>query len=142
MTVLAATCREALEQMTPAQRGIGFAEFPRGTCGPVAELMGRLTFEATRVNGRYVSGIGHPDLAPQQSHAWLEVRGLLVDVTHDQFAGTGLVGWVFVSSTWHSKFDAEARPLCLDPKDWWQYPHGAYSAMKGAAQMKGLLRGR
>ncbi len=136
---LAAVCREALERMTPAERGAGFMDFPRGTCGPVTELMGRLVFEATHEAGLYVSGTAHPDLPSQQSHAWLEVDGLLVDLTHDQFSGTGLVGWVFDSSRWHVMFDSEKLPLCLDPQNWLEYPHAAYAVMKRAAQMNGLL---
>jgi hypothetical protein len=136
---LAAVCREALERMTPAQRGVGFIDFPRGTCGPVAELMGRLVFEATHKSGLYLSGTAHPDLPRQQSHAWLEVDGLLVDLTHDQFTGTGLVGWVFESSPWHALFETEKLPLCLDPRNWLAYPHAAYAVMKQAAQMSGAL---
>ena len=113
--------------------------FPRGTCGPVTELMGRLVFEATRKAGLYVSGAGHPDLPRQQSHAWLDVDGLLVDLTHDQFTETGLVGWVFDSSRWHSMFVSEKLPLCLDPQNWLEYPHAAYAVMKRAAQINGLL---
>jgi hypothetical protein len=132
LVALADAARQGLEAMTPTQRGIGFASFPHGTCGPVSELMGRIVLERTGHEGTYVCGDGHPALKPQQSHAWLEVGGFMVDLTYDQFEGTGLTGWVFEESLWHAKFDREPHGLCLKPGQWGMYPHAAYAAMKGA----------
>lgn len=132
LDTLAAAARSGLEGMTPAQRGNGFEFFPRGTCGPVSELMGRLVLERLGVEGTYVCGSGHPLLREQQSHAWLEVGSFLIDLTHDQFADTGLSRWVFEDSLWHSLFQREAYKLCLQPSNWMQYPHQAYAAISAA----------
>lgn len=132
LTHLATAARRGLEAMTPTQRGIGFADFPRGTCGPVSELMGRIVLERTGHLGRYVVGDGHPALSSPQSHAWLEVDGLIVDLTHDQFLGTGLSGWVFEASDWHAAFETEVLGLCLKPEQWSEYPYAAYVAMARA----------
>jgi hypothetical protein len=126
---LAEAARAGLLAMPGKDRGLGFESFPRGTCGHVSELIGRIVFERT---GIYVCGGGHPALKPQQSHAWLEVRGLVVDLTHDQFQGTGLLGWVFEHSPWHALFERETHGLCLSPAQWGQYPHAAYAAMNRA----------
>jgi hypothetical protein len=140
LETLAAAARAGLEGMTPAQRGIGFESFPRGTCGPVSELMGRLVLERLGVEGTYVCGSGHPLLREHQSHAWLEVGSLLVDLTYDQFADTGLSGWVFEDSLWHSLFQREEHKLCLQPSNWMQYPHQAYAAMQGACARRASVQ--
>ena len=96
------------------ERTVALMEFPRGACGATTDLMGRWVFEATNRTGLYVCGIGHPDM-PQQTHGWLELDGLVVvDLTHDQFAGTGLVGWIFESSPWHANFETDKHPVWLD----------------------------
>ena len=132
LELLAAAARAGLEATTDKERGIGFGSFPHGTCGPVSELMGRIVLERTGYEGIYVCGDGHPALKPQQSHAWLEVGGVIVDLTHDQFAETGLTGWVHEASAWHAKFDREPHGLCLKPSQWGMYPYAAYVSMKRA----------
>ncbi len=132
LNILAVRCRHALEAMTSAQRGLRFQDFPRGSCGDVGELVGRLVVETIGKAGRFVSGTCHPDLPPQQSHAWFELEGTIVDLTYDQFQDTGLSGWVFDHSPWHAKFEVEKLPLCLDPSCWMEYPHSAYAAMREA----------
>ena len=118
--------------MTSQQRGVGFENFPAGTCGPVSELLGRLLFERTSIRGTYVCGSGHPALKPSTTHAWLEFNEFIVDLTHDQFADTGLSGWVFERSTWHGRFAGDVYPLCIDPSGWGEYPWTAYLAMRTA----------
>lgn len=132
LELLAAAARAGLEAMTPKQRGLEFGSFPHGTCGPVSELMGRIVLERTGREGIYVCGHGHPALQPQQSHAWLEVDGLIIDLTYDQFEGTGLTGWVHKTSPWHARFDREQHGLCLQPSLWGMYSYAAYAAMKRA----------
>lgn len=129
LVLLAVAARAGLEAMTPKERGLEFGSFPHGTCGPVSELMGRIVLERTGHEGIYVCGDGHPALKPQQSHAWLEVGGVIVDLTYDQFEGTGLAGWVHETSRWHAQFDREPHGLCLKPSQWGVYPYAAYAAM-------------
>ncbi len=64
------------------------------------QIRARLGIEA-----QWITAKGHPRLKPEQTHAWLEVGGLIVDITHDQFESTGLSGWVFEESRgWHAEF--------------------------------------
>lgn len=132
LELLATAARAGLEAMTPEERGLEFGSFPHGTCGPVSELMGRIVLERTGHEGIYVCGDRHPALESQQSHAWLEVGGFIVDMTYDQFEGTGLAGWVHEASAWHAKFYREPHGLCLKPSQWGMYPYAAYGAMKRA----------
>lgn len=104
--------------MSPQARKYAFSLFPRGACGPAAELMDRIVLDETGCKGVYVCGTGHPELCPRQSHAWLEVGGYIVDLTYDQFPGTGLEGWVFEHSHWHAQFEAQSQALCLQPALW------------------------
>lgn len=129
---IAACARDALDALPIDKRDPGFEYFPKGTCGPVTELMGRLVLERTGREGIYVCGAGHPCLSRQQTHAWLEVDGFIVDLTHDQFEGTGVNGWVLFDSPWHRQFEREEMPLCLHPANWMQYPRRAYMAMHEA----------
>ena len=132
LEALAAAARAGLESVAPAELGIGFESFPRGTCGAVSELMGRIVLERTGLEGIYVCGEAHPHLREQQSHAWLEVGGFIVDLTHDQFVGTGVSGWVLSNSPWHALFQRDENALCLQPSSWMQYPYQAYAAMVAA----------
>lgn len=54
--------------------------FPRGCCGIISELMG--DYLNTVGLGEFFYVCGMKDGA---SHAWLEVDGLIVDITGDQF---------------------------------------------------------
>jgi len=108
-----------------------FDRFPAGACGPASELVGRLAKEFLAVDGCYVCGVGHPLLPHQQSHAWWEVDGYIIDITHDQFADTGLQGWVHPqSSTWHAGFrEVDRRNGFCMPATWPMYPKSGYAAM-------------
>jgi len=133
LTALASAARRGLEGMSLQEAcADGFEGFPSGTCGAVSELMGRIVLERTGRHGTYVCGTAHPTLKPQHSHAWLEVDGFIVDLTHDQFSTTNLVGWVFETSAWHSGFERETQALCLSPVQWAAYPLHAYAAMARA----------
>lgn len=120
-------CRRGLERLAN-QRGSMFCTFPSAACGPAAEIVGRILKEELGLEGVYVCGDGHPDLSPAQSHAWFEVERFIVDITYDQFQGTGLSGWVFEhGSDWHSRFsDLDRRDGFCMPNGWPYYPFDGY----------------
>jgi hypothetical protein len=107
-----------------------FADFPRGACGPATEIVARLLKEQLGYDGMYVCGDGHPELSAEQTHAWFEVGNVLIDVTYDQFEGTGLSGWLFARDTgWHAQFkNIERRHGFCVPSGWPRYPHDGYRA--------------
>ena len=127
---LAAAARKALERLIHGNDSM-YHMFPLGTCGPTAELVGRVLAERLELASVYVCGSGHPDLTANHSHAWTEVGPVIVDLTHDQFPATGVAGWVLPSSSkWHAQFRNKDRRggFCI-PSNWPMYPHSAYSAI-------------
>ncbi|WP_194725040.1 hypothetical protein [Noviherbaspirillum malthae] len=126
---IAEACRSGLESLTNRAES-GFFGFPTATCGFSAEIVGRLLKEKLNFDGIYVNGDGHPRLTPSQSHAWYEVGDYIIDITHDQFKGTGLSGWVFKRGEgWHTQFANVCRRegFCM-PKGWPCYPFDGYQA--------------
>ena len=127
----ASACRRGLEALAGRQSSL-FQTFPRGACGPASELLGRLLQERLGLAGEYVCASDHPNLpSADQSHAWVEVAGNIIDITHDQFDGTDVAGWVIPSnSTWHGQFRRVDRraSFCL-PAHWPLYPYDGYKAM-------------
>lgn len=127
---LAASCRDGLQSLSD-HRESAFFGFPKATCGPATEIMGRILKEKAGLDGEYICGRGHPRLKPGQSHAWFEVGDYIVDVTHDQFDDTGLTGWVFRRNQgWHAEFAEIERidGFCM-PANWPSYPYDGYSAV-------------
>ena len=63
-----------------------FKSFPRGCCGDATDLIGQFLlehgWESNYVYGSYY--YDNPEMN-SQSHAWLRVEGLVVDITGDQF---------------------------------------------------------
>jgi hypothetical protein len=129
----AAACRTGLESLAKRTDSM-FSGFPAAACGPASELVGRLLHEELGLESVYVCGVGHPQLRPGQSHAWVEVGDYLIDITHDQFPGTGLIGWVRPRAcSWHASFrDVDRREGFCMPEGWPMYPFDGYAAMKSA----------
>lgn len=135
----AAACRRGLETLATKQ-GSMFQGFPKGACGPASELIGRLLQEHLGLTGVYVCGSDHIDLASAtQTHAWFEVGDCIIDITHDQFADTGVEGWVVpVTSEWHGRFrDIDRRAGFCMPSGWPMYPHEGHVAMQRALERLG-----
>lgn len=63
-----------------------FREFPNGCCGEASDLLGHhLLLKGIASN--YVCGnfyYDNPEIG-FQSHAWIEINGIIVDITGDQF---------------------------------------------------------
>src|SRR5260370_31507276 len=96
---------------------ISFRDFPAGSCGDACLLLAKFLDDAGYGLATYVAGSRGP-----YSHAWLELGGLQIDITADQFVcdpekllWTGqpleLQDGVIVSTdrTWHAGFDDESR---------------------------------
>jgi len=129
LAAVAEACRSGLEGLADKKFSM-FHEFPNGACGPAAEILGRIVKERLQYDGIYVCGQGHPFLGFGQTHAWFEVGNLILDITHDQFEGTGLTGWIFErEGGWHSLFcDQDRRMGYCMPEGWLCYPHDGYRA--------------
>lgn len=108
-----------------------FHGFPKGACGPASEVLGRLLKDKFQIEGTYVCASDHSQLRREQTHAWVEVGEFIIDITHDQFQGTGLSGWVFEREAgWHAQFSEIdlRRDVFCTPENWPLYPHDGYHA--------------
>jgi hypothetical protein len=59
--------------------------FPRGACGLTSELLGRYLIDELGIVAKYVCEDAGDIGGWQGSHAWLEFKGLTIDITGDQF---------------------------------------------------------
>lgn len=131
LEAVAQRCREGLATLTDNDSS-SMSAFPKARCGNAAEIVGRILKEKAGLDGRYVCGSEHAAMKPSQSHAWYEVDDYIIDVTHDQFEGTGLTGWVFpCNHSWYAKFATQKRTdgFCM-PNQWPSYPHDGYEAAR------------
>ncbi|ABQ66528.1 hypothetical protein Swit_0157 [Rhizorhabdus wittichii RW1] len=104
--------------------------FPHGACGHCSEMLAyylqlRFGITANYVCKEFYDAHG----ARETSHAWLELGGLIIDISGDQF------GWPAVIVTRHS--DAHERgegdlrhPFKLDPAWWSQQCAGVWAAIQ------------
>lgn len=76
---------------------LSFSRFPRACCGDASDLLAQFFLE-NEINSTYVWGNRYFDDPEEgtQSHAWILVDGLIVDITGDAF---------------HSLFDVEERNM-------------------------------
>lgn len=133
-------CRQALEGLSDAPYS-PFTGFPKGACGIASDIVGRVIWEALEYEGVYVCASGHADLRPEASHAWFEVGGFIIDLTYDQFPGTGLSGWIFEAAEhWYNKFDDfERRDGFCPPDGFFDYPSDGYEAAVKAVAATGIF---
>ena len=76
-------------------------DFPRGVCGAICFLLGHYLIENGFPSPEYVNGIRAAD---RQSHAWIEVNGIIVDITADQFLEIDEGVVVSTDRSWHQQF--------------------------------------
>jgi len=91
--------RKIFEQYSVNISKAYFGSFPNRTCGDVCEILARWLSHKGVDNLTVACGEREG-----QSHAWLEVNDLIIDITSDQFEDG--VGPIFVStdSTFHDSF--------------------------------------
>jgi len=105
---LAQTFRGAIERCDRAKLPITFSNFPRGSCGDAALLLGRFLKDRGFGDSDYVLG-WRGDHESGSSHAWLQIGDLIIDITADQFADMDQPVIVQESSTWHAAFNGEVQ---------------------------------
>lgn len=109
---LAQMFRRAIENGAPLSHDIIFERFPNGSCGDAALLLGRFLREHGAGAVRYV--LGTRRLGDSwSSHAWLNVDGLTVDITADQFDDMDEAVIAAAMSPWHERtfvLDEDEQP--------------------------------
>ncbi|AXI60063.1 hypothetical protein DLD99_06135 [Pseudomonas kribbensis] len=81
--------------------------FPRGCCGIISELMGEYCNTLGIGEVFYVCG-----MKDGASHAWLEVDGLIVDITGDQFSDRPGI-YVDKPDAWYFEWEENTRHLAI-----------------------------
>lgn len=99
-----------------------------------------LAGEALGCEGVYVCATGHPLLSQNASHAWFEVDGLIVGITHDQFHGIELNGWDFAPEEgWYTLFEEQDRRDGYSPPcEWLIYPSDGYDVACNEVVAQGI----
>lgn len=120
---VAAACRSALEEASGPGSDVAFQSFPRGACGDVSDLLARFLLEHRAYEARVAVGTkdGH------ESHAWVVLGSMIIDITADQFDGQQPV-IVTYDSPWHEAWSPAIRPH-IGPDDWPAYPDRIWKAL-------------
>lgn len=90
--------------------GITFKNFPEGSCGDAAPLLGTYLIENKLGEFQYYTG-NYGAKETWSSHAWLQAGSLVVDITADQFPDITKKIIVEEHSLWHKKLNGEALNL-------------------------------
>lgn len=112
ITFRARQFRAALEESDRSLLPISFQEFPRGSCGDAALLLGKYLQDCGLGPFNYVCGSIREDGGRDfHSHAWLQRGDIIVDITADQFDGILDPVVVTRDHSWHSRFNGKAQNI-------------------------------
>jgi hypothetical protein len=87
--------------------------FPRNSCDHASALLGRY-FQEQGFDVVYVNNGCRGGSSWKDSHAWLEIGDLIVDITADQFSDQTERVIVTTDHTWHSTFYGQRRQSVND----------------------------
>jgi hypothetical protein len=98
------------------------AHFPAGCCGIASEALAEAVRGRMGLAATYVCGSRHSE-AGWTTHAWLEVDGVIIDLTGDQFGRPAVV--VTTDRSWHDdNWPDQERRAQIDPSAdpiWWAW---------------------
>lgn len=113
--------RKAIEVVPQELRPIGMQSFPEGACGDTSLLFGAFLVDLGILDFKYIYGErGSKADNTWTSHAWLQRKDLVIDLTADQFSDAPADVIVSSSSTWHKQFSTE-RSTEADFRRWHGY---------------------
>lgn len=118
---LAIEFRMAIEKVKEAgefETDFSFSKFPSACCGDASDLLAQYLLE-NGIKSTYVCGNRYFNNPKEgtQSHAWLLVNGLIVDITGDQFKYNDMYYnydikvYVGKEDAFHSLFEVEERDI-------------------------------
>ena len=104
LTKVATQFRQMIESADTSKLTEDFENFPAGSCGDASILLAQYLIDAGYDTPTYVSAelVRPPDLL---SHAWIELDGVILDVTADGFEPDAPPVIVAENSTWHGRFN-------------------------------------
>lgn len=121
LTSLAGIFRLAIEHTNRDRLPITFQKFPRGSCGDAALLLGAFLSDQGETGFKYVLGERNHGES-WHSHAWIERKDIIVDITADQFPEISQAVIVTYSSVWHRQFAIEEHNMpSADYRDYDSY---------------------
>lgn len=139
LTTVATAARSVMEDCSSSPGELMFRDFPRGTCGPTCEIVGRYFVEILGSPAVYVSAEKDRGFASWTTHAWLLVDNAVVDVTADQFGCAPVI--VCPASEWHAQWKVdECRPPITSPAYWPDYPLRTWDAFVLGMADRGITR--
>ena len=96
--------REAILKSNKNMLPVTLHNFPNGACGDASLLLGDYLYSIGYSQVAYVSGWRN-----NQSHAWIEIDDVIIDITADQFSEKKDAVIVTTDKSWHNQFIEEAR---------------------------------
>ncbi len=103
LTRAATRFRQMIENADRAKLPIEFENFPTGSCGSASRLLAQYLIDGGLDAPNYVVGdIVEP--TKSRSHAWLELDGVVIDITADGFDPDMPKVVVTKGSSWHHQF--------------------------------------
>lgn len=110
---------DAITQTDFSRTGLNLRNFPFECCHHATSLLGVFLHEGafagiTKMSGRRPDG-------EDGKHHWLEINGIVVDITAYQFADVDEKVIVSQSSGWHSALDGKPLPLGVEGESEQEY---------------------
>ena len=106
---LAAEFRRGIEPADKTNWPRRALDFPRGCCGPVSLLLGTYLDDLGIHGSTSVAGTAIDPIAGDDTHGWLEIEGVLADITGGQFGDIHEPVIVTDRDYWHGVFIANQR---------------------------------
>jgi len=138
MKAAVAAFRRAIDEADRDQWGASFDNFPRGSCGVTAALLGLYLSRSFGWQPRYVEATRDLPNGKIASHAWLEWEGWIIDITADQ---DGQAPLIFTrESPYHATWDARFHEpgAFAGPQAWGAFPHRAWGDITKAMESAGF----
>ncbi|MCC5467640.1 hypothetical protein [Pelosinus baikalensis] len=98
--------RQAILKCEATKLPIGLQAFPIGSCGDASLLLGKYFQQNGIAEAFYICG-----WRDTQSHAWLLVDKLIIDVTADQFPEITESVIITEDQSWHQQFIIEINEI-------------------------------
>ena len=95
--------RAAFERMDKSNLPVTFNDFPHGACGDTCEVLAELLRELGHGGFQYKVGRRKNG----NSHAWLEINSVIIDITADQFDEISDPVYIGPSNSWYQSFDIQ-----------------------------------
>ncbi len=129
LTAAAQKFRRAIETSNKSALPVTLQNFPHGSCGDVVLLLGTYLLESGYGEFGYALG-ERGDLRTNtwKSHAWLEKKNLVVDITADQFPEISENVIVCLDSGWHKQFNGKIE----NKADYRIYDHHTVASLDNA----------